>query len=277
VIGTSDPTAALTVVAGAGRPAWWVVLRRELAELWVGGRALNLLLLFAILMSGTAFLLATNSELSLTPPRLMMVVALQATTSFGLFIGLIVGAESISGERERATLEALLLTPADRRQIVLGKYLAAISPWPAALLVALPYVIVLAQRDVALDLALMWSAALGTLLVFTFTGIGMVVSILSGSSRTSLFVGLLVYLLTLLPAQLPGEFASTAVGALVRAVDPLESVRQFLTAYLVDGYALDEARVLLIAPTVAFGAVLAVVIGVAAPRVGLAGGRVTPG
>ena len=275
--GTSHSTAAPMEVSGPRRWAWWVVFRRELADLWIGGRALNLLLLFAILMSGTAFLLATNSELSLTPPRLMMVVTLQATTSFGLFIGLIVGAESITGERERATLEAMLLTPADRRQIVLGKYLAAISPWPVALMLALPYVIVLAQGDVALDIALIWGAALGTLLVFTFTGIGVVASILSESSRTSLFVALLVYLLTLLPAQLPGEFAATAVGALIRAVDPLESVRQFLNAYLVDGYALDEARVLLIAPTVALVAVLVAVFGVAAPRVSLAGARVTAG
>jgi len=140
-----------------------------------------------------------------------------------------------------------------------------------ALAVAVPYVVVLAQGDVALDIALIWGAVLGTLLVVTFTGIGMIASIASGSSRTSLFVGLLIYLLTLLPGQLPGEFAATAAGALIRAVDPLESVRQFLNAYLVDGYALDEARVLLIAPAVACVAVLVAVVGVAAPRLRLAG------
>lgn len=271
------PADVPVAAGGTIRPAWWVVMRRELTELWVGGRALNLLVLFSVLMSATAFLLATNGELSLTPPRLMMVVTLQAAMSFGLFIGLIVGAESIAGERERATLEAMLLTPADRRQIILGKYLAAVSPWPIALLLAVPYVTVLAQGDVALDIALIWGAVLGSLLTFTFTGIGLLASVLSGSTRTSLFVGLLVYLLTLLPAQLPGEFQATAVGAFIRAVDPLESVRQFLNAYLVDGYALDDARVLLIAPVVAFFGVLVVVLGIAAPRVGLAGGRLTSG
>jgi ABC-type Na+ efflux pump permease subunit len=257
--------------ARGSRPVWMLVLTQELRELWVGGRALNLLVLFSVLMSGTAFLLATNSELSLATPRLAMVVVLQSAITFGLFIGLIVAAESVSGERERATLEPLLLTPADRRQILLGKYLAALSPWPAAMVLAIPYIVVLAQGDVALDIALVWGAVLGTLLVASFTGIGLLASIWSGSSRSSLFVALLVYLLALLPAQLPGEFLASPAGAAVQALVPLESVRQFLNQYLVDGVALDDARLLLVAPTVALAAILVVVFGVAAPRLGLDG------
>lgn len=265
------PGGSPSLGARSSRPVWTLVLTQELRELWVGGRALNLLILFSVLMSGTAFLLATNSELSLATPRLAMVTMLQSAITFGLFIGLIVAAESVSGERERATLEPLLLTPADRRQVVLGKYVAALSPWPVAMLLAIPYIVVLAQGDVALDIALMWGAVLGTLLVASFTGIGLLASIWSGSSRSSLFVALLVYLLALLPAQLPGEFLASPAGAVVQALIPLESVRQFLNQYLVDGFALDDARLLLIAPTVALVAILAVLFGFAAPRLGLDG------
>ena len=265
------PGASTSLGARSSRPVWTLVLTQELRELWVGGRALNLLILFSVLMSGTAFLLATNSELSLATPRLAMVTMLQSAITFGLFIGLIVAAESVSGERERATLEPLLLTPADRRQVVLGKYVAALSPWPVAMLLAIPYIVVLAQGDVALDIALMWGAVVGTLLVASFTGIGLLASIWSGSSRSSLFVALLVYLLALLPAQLPGEFLASPAGAVVQALVPLESVRQFLNQYLVDGFALDDARLLLIAPTVALVAILAVLFGFAAPRLGLDG------
>jgi len=263
--------------ARSSRPVWTLVLTQELRELWVGGRALNLLVLFSVLMSGTAFLLATNTELSLATPRLAMVTMLQSAITFGLFIGLIVAAESVSGERERATLEPLLLTPADRRQVVLGKYLAALSPWPAAMALAIPYIVVLAQGDVALDIALVWGAALGTLLVASFVGIGLLASIWSGSSRSSLFVALLIYLLALLPAQLPGEFVASPAGAAVQALVPLESVRQFLNQYLVDGVALDDARLLLIAPTVALVAILVMVFGVAAPRLGLDGASLPVG
>ena len=43
-------------------------MKQELLELWAGGRVLNFLVLFTLLMSLTAFLLATNTELHLLEP-----------------------------------------------------------------------------------------------------------------------------------------------------------------------------------------------------------------
>lgn len=250
-------------------PVWWLVFRRELADLWIGGKALNLLILFSVLMSITAFLLATNSELSLTPPRMMIVVAFQATISFGLFNGLIIAAESFSGERERATLEPLLLAPAGRGQIVAGKYLAALSPWPVALLLGIPYVVTLAQGDGALGAALLWGPLLGTLVVLAYTGIGMLVSLWSNSSRTSLFVSLLIYVVSLLPAQLPTEFQRTPVGAVIAATNPLEAARQFLLKGFVEVRPFEELWGLLFAPLAMTALVLAAVFLYAAPRLRL--------
>ena len=254
------------------RPVWWLVFRQELEELWVGGKALNLLILFGILISITGFLLATNNELSLTPPRSMIVVMIHTAMTFGLFIGLVIASESISGERERATLEPLLLAPAGRRQIVFGKFLAALSPWPIAYLYTVPYVITLAQGDLALWPAVAWGAALGTLTTVAFTGLGMLVSLWSTSSRTSLFVGLLIYILAQLPPQLPGEFLTSPAGALVQALDPLEAVRQFLIQGFIEVKVVDQLWPLLYAPIVVTLAILAVLFLYAAPRLGLEGG-----
>jgi ABC-2 type transport system permease protein len=258
-----------SVGAGSSRPVWWLVFRRELADLWIGGKALNLLILFSVLMSITAFLLATNSELSLTPPRMMIVVTLQGAISFGLFIGLVIAAESFSGERERATLESLLLAPAGRRQIVVGKYMAALSPWPVALLISVPYVVVLAQGDIALGPALLWAAVLGSLVAVVYTGFGMLVSMWSNSSRTSLFVGLLAYIVSLLPAQLPGEFLASPIGAVIQVTNPLEAARQFMLKGFIDVRPVDELWVLLYAPVALTLLVLAVVFLIAAPRLRL--------
>lgn len=253
----------------AGWPVWWLVFRREVADLWIGGKALNLLILFSVLMSITAFLLATNSELSLTPPRMMIVVTLQAAISFGLFIGLVIASESFSGERERATLEPLLLAPAGRRQIVVGKYLAALSPWPFALLLTVPYVVVLAQGDIALAPALLWGALLGTLVTVAFTGVGVLVSLWSNSSRTSLFVGLLIYVVALLPAQLPTEFQSTTIGAVIQATNPLEAVRQFLLKGFIEVRPIEEFSILVYAPIAFIALVLGAIFLYAAPRLQL--------
>lgn len=253
---TPEPLFPRQPVSEARPRVWWLQFRQELDELWIGGKALNLLILYCVLMSITAFLLATNSELSLTPPRTMIVVVIQSAISFGLFLGLVIASESVSGERERATLEPLLLSPASHRQVVLGKFLAALSPWPIAYALTVPYVVVLAQGDLALVPALAWGALLGTLVAIVFTGIGMLVSIWSNSSRTSLFVGLLVYLATLLPAQLPGEFQSTPAGAVVQAIDPLEAVRQFLRLGFIEVRPVEELWPLLYAPVIVTLAVL---------------------
>jgi len=45
-----------------------------------------------------------------------------------LFIPVLIGAQSVAGEKERRTIEALLATPLTSRQIVLGKSLAAVLP-----------------------------------------------------------------------------------------------------------------------------------------------------
>jgi len=251
------------------RPVWWLVFRQELDDLWVGGKALNLLILFAVLMSITAYLLATNNELSLTPPRLMIVITIQSAITFGLFIGLVIAAECLSGERERATLEPLLLAPADRRQIVIGKFLAALSPWPIAYALSVPYVATLAQGDLALWPALAWGALLGTMVTVVFTAIGLLLSIYSGSSRTSLFVSLLVYIAALLPAQLPGEFQDSAAGAVVQTVDPLEAVRVFLENGFANVRPVEELWPLLYAPVISTVVLLVFIAFVAAPRLAL--------
>ncbi len=259
--------------SGSASPVWWLVFKQEFIELWVGGRVLNFLVLFSVLMSITAFLLATNNELSLLPLKQTVVVALTAAITFGLFIGLIIAAESISGERERATLETLLLTPTSHRQIVFGKFLVALSPWPAALILSIPYIATLSQGDEVLGLALLWGALMGSLLAIAFIGFGMLVSIWSNSNRISLFVSLLVYVLALIPAQLPTEFQASLAGVLVAAMDPLEAARQFLLKTLMESRPIGEVWIFFVAPAVLTALILGLLFLYAAPRLRLEGGR----
>ena len=258
-----------TDTAQSGATAWWLVFKRELVELWIGGRALNLLILFSVLMSITAFLLATNSELSLFQAQHVLFLTLQANITFGLFIGLIIAAESISGERERATLEALLLTPTSRKHIVLGKYLAAFSLWPAAFILSIPYMAVLARGEPVLGQALLWGALIGSIPAAAFTALGMIVSIKSNSSRTSLFISLLIYLLSLLPGQLPGEAQAKPLGVLIQAINPLESARQFLQRVLTDGKPLNEVLIYIVAPVLVTALIIGLLFVYAAPRLNL--------
>jgi len=244
----------------ASTPGWWVVARKELAELWVGGRAMLLMILFSVLMGIVSFLLATNNELKLMPPLEMLFMTVQNTISVGLFVGMILGADSISGERERATLEGLLLVPTSRRQIVLGKFLAAISPWPVALLIATAHLYILAPNSETFGLSLLLGAVMGSLLVVGFTGFGMLLSLWSESNRTSLFVGLFTTILFLLPTQFPyGPSQAGFMGQLVKRINPIESVNQFVEKLMVNNRSFDEMSSWLTAPIV-FGVAVFVVL-----------------
>jgi len=234
--------------AGSGSPTWWIVFTKELHELWIGGRALTLLLIYSLLLGIQTYVLASNSELSLIPPNEMVYETLKGAIAVGIFISLIIGADMISGERERATLEGLLLTPTNRRQIILGKFLAAASPWPAALAIAIPYMTVLGQGDAVLRPAILWGALIGTVLAPAFTALGMLISYWCNTNKTSLFISLGVYILMLLPAQLPGRAQTGAAGSLLQQVNPMASHAHYLSKVLVNNRTFDEFWGWLVAP-----------------------------
>ena len=259
--------------SSAAPPVGWLVFKHEFKEIWVGGHVFTLLIVFTVLMSVTAFLLATNNEVRLMSLGQTMLVAMLAAITFGLFIGLIIAAESISGERERATLEVLLLTPASRQQIVFGKFMAALTPWPVTLLLSVPYIAVLAKGDPVFGQTLLWGTVLGSLLAIAFISLGTILSIWSNSSRISLGLSLLVYVLALIPAQLPAEFQKTDAGILVALINPLEASRQFLSKTLIDGQSLSELWIYLAAPVFFISLLVGSLFLFFAPRLGLEGGN----
>lgn len=254
-------------------PTWWIVFTRELADLWIGGRALTLTLIYAILLGILTYVLATNEELSLIPTKEMVWEVLKLVLAVGSFVGLIIGSDSLSGERERATLEGLLLTPASRRQIVVGKFLAAVSPWPAALAITVPYMAVLAQGDEIFGMALLWGGLVGSALVLAFTGLGMLVSFWSNTNKTSYFVSLGLYLLFFLPTQWPGPVQKGYVGKLVQRINPMEASNEFLAKHLVNNRTLGEFWTWLTSPVMFAIIVLGLLFLYASPGLRLEGGR----
>jgi ABC-2 type transport system permease protein len=229
---------------------WWIVFKKELRDLWIGGRALNLIIGYTILVSVYTYLTAKGSVQNFMPPKEMVFELLKLVTIVGVFMCLIIAADSLSGERDRATLEALLLTPASRRQMVIGKFFAAVSPWPVALLIAITYMRVLAQGDEVFGPAVRWGAVLGTLLSLGFTALGMFVSFWCQNNKTSMFMSLVLFLLFLLPTQLSGHAQGGFMGLMMQKIDPLAAQRHFLASILVNNRTLEEMRDFLLSPLI---------------------------
>ena len=106
-----------------------VVAGQELRDLWLGGRGLVLSFAFSLLLSVISYLVATNRALNFLEQRESVNLTLQVAIAVGALLALLTAADAVSGERERGTLESLLVTPVSRLEIALGKLLAALSLW----------------------------------------------------------------------------------------------------------------------------------------------------
>ena len=262
--------------AASGAPTWWVVFLNEAHALWVGGKAPILLLLYSIVLGANAFVTAYNVELSLMPPKEMVYETVKTAISVGLFMGLIIGADAFSGERERGTLEALLLTPTKRRQIVVGKFVASLTPWPPALLLAIPYMLVLGQGDDVVVPAILWGSLLGSILVVAYTATGMLVSFWSNNNRTSYLVSLGVFILILVPSQLPGRAQTGAAGQFLQQLNPLAAQNHFLSKILVNNETVEEWASWLWSPVLFAVIAVVLLVGYSAPGLRLEAGRANP-
>jgi ABC-2 type transport system permease protein len=254
------------------RRTWAVVAGQELRDLWLGGRGLLLLLGFSVLVSAITYLGATSEGINFLEKRETVNLTLQVAVAFGALVALLAAADAISGERERGTLESLLLTPVPRRNILSGKLLAALSLWFAALIVAVPYLWFLGRDVGAVDEALAAGLLVGTLVAVSLTAFGIIVSVLAGTNRLSLSVSLFVLLALFAPTLLPAGAKQGWAGELLLRVNPMTAAEHYMRNVVINQYEWTKELSWLTSPIVA-SVVLAIVAILVMPRfVSLRGG-----
>jgi ABC-2 type transport system permease protein len=253
-----------TVALHPPRRGWSMVARQEVRDLWLGGRALGLLLAFSVLLSTMTYLTATNSLLNFLEQRESVNLTLQIGVAVGALLVLLTTADAISGERERGTLEGLLLAPVRRVDLVAGKGIAALSIWLAAFLVAVPYVWFLGRGVGIVGVALVAGLVVGSLLALFLAGLGLVVSSLSRSNRVSLSASLFLLLALFAPTQLPAGAQQGWAGDLFIRLDPFSAGLHYLGKVVVDGHSALQDAYWLISPIVA--SALAVLLAMSSAR-----------
>lgn len=211
-----------------------IIAGREIGELWLGRRGLALLLGFSVLLSAITYLTATNQVLNFLEQREAVGLLLQLAIAVGTLVTMLLGADAISGERERATLESLLLTPVSGASVLFGKLFAALSWWAAAFALTVPYVWVLGRGVYVAGPALLIGGLAGTLLATALTGLGLVISGRATSNRVSLATSLLVLLALFAPTQLPAGLPANWFGDLLTRVNPIGATVQYLSSVVVN-------------------------------------------
>lgn len=250
--------------------AWAVVAGEELRGLWLGGRGLLLSLGFSLLLSLIAYLAATTTDLNFLERRESVSLTMQVAIGVGSLLALLVAADAVSGERERGTLESLLLTPASRLQLAGGKLLAALSLWFAAFVISVPYVWFLARGVGVTDEAVFAGLIVGTLLAIFLTSIGLLISVFAGSNRVSLSLSLFLLLAVFAPTQLPTAAEKGWFGEFLLRVNPVTAGERYVGRILVEGRGWTDELSWLVSPLVgaALFAVVATFVSVRFLRLG---------
>ena len=251
---------------------WKVIARHELIDLWLSSKGLSVLFGFTILLAVLSYLASADAGINLLDARESVGVVVQTAIALGTLAALVVSADAISGERERGTLEALLVSPVARRHIVVGKLLASSTMWIAALVVALPFVATMASSLSAAFDAVAVLLVAGTLVAAALTAFGLAVSSLAMSNRASLATAVAILLLLAAPSQLPAVKANGALGAVLIKANPVSAGLQLSGNVLVKQQSWLDQWPFLISPIVAAVVLTAVAIGLS-QRLELGGSR----
>ena len=244
----SGSDTSLQTAPAAPSGGWTVVAAQELRDVWLTARGPIIVLVFSLLLSLLTYLAATNEELNIIDQKDTVNLVVQITLGVGVAASLLFSADAVSGERERETLESLLLTPVPRRQIALGKLFAAASVWPVMMIVAVPYVWVLKGGTGLFADAVLAGFVVGSLLTAAFGSLGLIVSIFSNSNRLSLALSFFVFVVLLAPTQLP---LSGWFGDLIVNINPVTAGSSFLDEVIAKEHGWGQESTLLIAPIAA--------------------------
>jgi ABC-2 type transport system permease protein len=240
--------------------SWIVVAMQELRDLWLSGRGLTLMVAYTAVLSGSTYVVAINEDLNFVEQREAVSLTLKLAVVVGGLLVVLVAADAISGERERGTLEGLLLTPASRLELVVGKGLSALYLWAVAYALGLPYVWWLGRDVGTFGVAVVSGLVVGTLLALLCVGIGLLVSMFSNSNLLSLSISFFALLVLVAPNQMPTDAVRGWAGELLLRLDPFLGGLTYLDKVIINerGFAADLD--LLLVPLLAAVAVPAVAV-----------------
>jgi ABC-2 type transport system permease protein len=188
----------------------------------------------ALILSISTVTLARTVVVNLLDAREGAVVIARLTAGIGAVLAMLIASDAISGERERATLEALLVTPVDQRHLVIGKLVAALSLAVGCYLVSVPYLIVIGRVAGITGAAVVAAGLVGGLAAVFLAGVALLISVRASTNRASLAVSLSILAVLTLPGLLPATAMKGTIAQAIARIDPISALLGFLNAVLID-------------------------------------------
>jgi ABC-2 type transport system permease protein len=199
------------------------LVKKEAKEHIFSRKGIGFIFVVSLLLSIMSFGFISVKELSLLDQPTVVMTAFRLLLGINILISMVMGATMVAGEKEKGTLESLLLTPLTKRKIVIGKLLAILVFWLVVSLISLPYFIVLSYGTSMLPTILFYLYIVGTALVISFSSIALIFSTILASTKNAMILGLLIFLVTLVPMFLSTTMKKAGFAKLINSYSPISA------------------------------------------------------
>ena len=210
------------------------LVRKEIYEDLAATRGSILFLIAGMVLSAFSILLVSNTELSLLDNAQAVYMMCGIIVMLGTLIAVIRGSDGFAGERERDTLEPLMLTPATTQNLAHAKLIGILFTWMILFCVSTPYLWAVGSTGQNLWSTIPYLFATGTLLVLIFASASLALSSRTRRIKSALSMGLTLLLLAGTPFVLGASLRQSAVGRFMDLVNPIAGALNTLDSTIID-------------------------------------------
>lgn len=211
------------------------LIKKELAEDFLAARGALLLLVASVILSAFSLLLVSNTELSLLDNAQAVYLMTAIILTLASLMAIVRGSDGFAGERDRETLEALLLAPIAGPGVAAAKLVGILLSWLVLFTLSIPYLWAVGSRGQHLGYAIGYLLITGTLLVVIFGGLALALSAKMKTFKGVLSTGLTLLLFSASPVLLGPSLRQSTVGRMMDFANPFADALNTLDSVVIDG------------------------------------------
>jgi ABC-type transport system involved in multi-copper enzyme maturation permease subunit len=218
---------------------WRPLIGKEIQEDFRSARGAFFLVVAALVLSVFAVLLVSNTELSLLDNAQAVYMMAGIVIALAALVAVLRGSDGFAGERDRQTLEPLLLAPINGSGLAAAKLCGILVSWLTLFILAIPYLWAVGSTGQNLFAAILYLFLAGTLIVLVFGGAALALSARMKTFKGVLSLGLTVLLLLGSPVLLGPSLRQSAVGRVLDLANPFAAALNTLDSVIIDSQGLS--------------------------------------
>jgi len=218
---------------------WRPLIGKEIQEDFRSARGAFFLVVAALVLSVFAVLLVSNTELSLLDNAQAVYMMAGIVIALAALVAVLRGSDGFAGERDRQTLEPLLLAPINGSGLAAAKLCGILVSWLTLFILAIPYLWAVGSTGQNLFAAILYLFLAGTLIVLVFGGAALALSARMKTFKGVLSLGLTVLLLLGSPVLFGPSLRQSAVGRVLDLANPFAAALNTLDSVIIDSQGLS--------------------------------------